>query len=577
MKRIKYVILFLFLYSFAIGQIEVLVTTNNDMYDFIYKKENISGINYNTISEMLISTTGLNVVHKGFPATQAHIFIKGGSFEQTGVFLDGLRINDPQTGHYNFDFPWTSLDIEKVSVINHGSSVFGSGALNGLFNIKLREINKDSFEFNTDYGTYNTFFSNLRAVKKFEQGGISISTEKSFSDGYHKGTDYSKDSVFLTGAFLKNNIYLGYEEKEYGAFDYYTPGKNMPSREYIITRYANFISEAVDGLKTSVYIRSHSDLFTLNSENPSYYQNNHLNIFYGGLLKYNFYIDTEKSIDFQYNWQREEIQSSKLGHHHRIKNSMLINGLIILFNNLKTNLNISIENYDNYKNPDILPSFGFVYEMENINFLLNYSYTARYPNWTELYYQDPFNKGDSDLNPERSHEIETGINYKYEKIKLSGDIFYREGIDLIDWGKDDISDVVWQIKNIARIKTTGFNAGFKLDLSDFIQSGVQYSYIDSHISEPYISKYGLAYLRSKLCIDSVINIYDFLFTLQYTHKAYTNRDDTANMVNIIINRKATEWMGVSLKIENVLNYYFEEVAGIPAPGRSISGRIKVEF
>ncbi|MCX8092935.1 MAG: TonB-dependent receptor, partial [Candidatus Goldbacteria bacterium] len=475
------------------------------------------------------------------------------------------------------DFPWTSLDIERVSVINHGSSIFGSGALNGLLNIKLREIKKDNFELVTDYGTYNTFYSGLRAAKKFEDGGISISTEKSFSDGYHKGTDYSKDAVFLTASYLKNNIYLGYDEKEYGAYDYYTPGKNMPSREYIITRYANITSEMIDGFKTSFYVRSHSDVFTLNSNNPSFYQNNHLNLIYGGLLKYNFYFETDKIFDLQYNWQREEINSSKLGCHHRIKNAALINSRIVFFGNIKTNLNLAIENYDNYKNFDMLPSLNFNYGFENVNILLNYSYTARYPNWTELYYQDPFNKGDSNLKPERSHEVGTGINYKISDVLLKGDVFYREGIDLIDWGKDSLSDPFWQIKNIAKIKTTGFNLGMDLKMFEILKLNAIYSYLDSYISEPYISKYGLAYLRSKISINSELDIYGILFIIQYVHKAYSNRNDTANIVNMTINKKINEWLDISFKIENVLNYYFEDIKGIPAPGRSVSGRVKIEF
>ncbi len=516
-------------------------------------------------------------MHKGFPATQAHIYIKGGSFEQTGVFLDGLRMNDPQTGHYNFDFSWTSLDIEEIDVINHGSSIFGSGALNGLCNIKLKEINKDSFKFITDYGTYNNFYSNLRAAKQFEQGGISISTKKSFSDGYHKGTDFSKDTVFLTGTFFNNSIYIGYDEKEYGAYDYYTPGKNMPSREYTITRYVNFISELIEGLKTSFYIRSHSDLFTLNNDNPSFYQNNHLNFIYGGLVKYNFYFDADKNINLQYNWQREEIQSSNLGCHHRIKNAILTNVFLTLFGNFKTNLNLSIENYDNYNNIDLLPSLNIVYNLDNIDFLFNYSFAARYPNWTELYYQDPYNKGNSNLKLERSHEVGTGINYKFSQLLLKGDVFYREGIDLIDWGKDNLLDAFWQIKNIARIKTTGFNAGMELNLVDIFNLSAQYSYLYSYISEPYLSKHGPAYLRSKISINLEADIFKTTIGLQYNHKDYTNRDNTANLVNIIINKKISEWISISLKIENILNYYFEEIKGIPAPGRSISGRVKVEF
>lgn len=577
MKKI-FVLLFLVLIGFNIlAQIEVMVTPEKGSIDYNIITENILNQNYKTISEVIYYTPALNILHKGFPLTQAHLFINGGTFEQVGIFVEGVKINDPQTGHYNFDFPWTLLDIEKIEIIKRGSTIFGSGSLNGLINLNIKEIKNDGFVFITQYGTYNTFYSVLRAEKKFENGGISLSTEKSFSDGYHEDTDFSKETIFLTGEYLQNKIYIGYDEKEYGAYDYYTPGKNIPSYEYVITRFGRIILNPFEYIEISPYIRTHSDVFTLIRNNPSYYQNNHLNILYGGLVKYNFYLDSAKSVIFQYNWQREEINSSKLGYHHRIKNSGIVNANLTFFDNIRTNINLSLENYDVYKSFDLLPSVNLNYELDNLESILYYSYSARYPNWTELYYQDPFNMGDSSLKPERSHEIGISLNYKYDFIKLSGGTFYRYGFDLIDWGKNLPSDTIWQIKNIGQITTKGFNIGLEIKTSNFLSIKADYSYLDSYISEPYISKYGLAYLRSKISLISDLNLFDTSFVVQYNHKAFTDRDDTANNVNLIISKKLNVWLELSLKIENLLNIYFEEVKGIPAPARMISGKMEVTF
>lgn len=573
-----FILLFFILIGFDIlAQIEVVVKAEKEFYDIVYLEKNISIENYKTISEAIFFTSGLNVIHKGFPLTQAHLFINGGSFEQVGIFVEDVKINDPQTGHYNFDFPWTLLDIEKIEIIKRGSTIFGSGSLNGLINLDIKEIKKDVFVFITQYGTYNTFYSVLRAEKKFANGGISLSAEKSFSDGYHEDTDFLKETIFLTGEYLQNKIYIGYDEKEYGAYDYYTPGKNMPSYEYVITRFGHMILNPFEHIKISLYIRTHSDVFTLNRNNPSYYQNNHLNILYGGLVKYNFYLEPAKSVLFQYNWQREEINSNILGYHHRIKNSGFVNSNLTFFDNIKVNINLSLENYDVYKSFDLLPSVNLNYELNNLESILYYSYSARYPNWTELYYQDPFNKGDSSLKPERSHEIGLSLNYKYNFIKLSGGTFYRYGFDLIDWKKNLPSDTIWQIKNIGQIITKGFNIGLEVKMFDFLSIKADYSYLDSYISKPYISKYGLAYLRSKISLISDLNLFDTSFVIQYNHKAFTDRDDTANNVNLIISKKLNTWLELSLKIENLLNIYFEEIKGIPAPYRIISGKMKVIF
>lgn len=573
-----FALIFFMIVGFSIqAQIEVVVTPEKESFDFSYITDDILKQNYKTVSEAICFVPSLNILHKGFSSTQAHLFINGGSFEQIGIFVEGIKTNDPQTGHYNFDFPWTILDIAQIDISKRGTTIFGAGSLNGLINLRIKEVKKDEFIFTTQYETYNTFYSVLRASKKFDTGGMSLSFEKNFSDGYHVDADFKKETIFITGEYEKNKIYLGYDEKEYGAYDYYTPGKNMPSYEYVITRFARIILNPFDFLEISPYIRTHSDVFTLNRDNPSYYQNNHLNIFYGGILKYNLYLEPSKNINFQYGWQREEINSSKLGYHHRIKNSGVINGNFSFFDNLKTNINIALEYYDMYKNFDLLPSLNIGYYINNLETILYYSYSARYPNWTELYYMDPFNKGNDSLKSERSHEIGINLNYSYNLIKLLGGIFYRYGFDLIDWGKDSPSDTVWQIKNIGQIITQGLNLGFEIKPFDLWMIKIDYSYLDSYISEPYISKYGLAYLRSKISVINDLNIFDTSFIIQYNHKAFTDRDDTANYVNLILRKKINDWLELSGKIENLLNIYFEEVKGIPAPARIISGKIKIEF
>ncbi len=579
LKNFLLIFSFVLFYSVSIySQIEVVIRADKDYVDYMYSMEKVNLLNYKTVSESCYAVPSLNLIHKGFPYTQAHLFINGGSFEQVGIFIDDIKFNDTQTGHYNFDFAFTSLDIENINIIKRGTSIYGSGALNGMLNIKIKDIEKDSFEFVTDYGTYNTFYSAMRASKKFEEGGLSISFEKSFSDGYHYDTDYTKETVFVTGTYLKNEIYLGYDEKEYGAYDYYTPGKNQPSREFIITRFGRINTELIENFELSAYIRTHSDIFTLNKDVTPLYQNSHLNILYGGLIKYAYHLNHDNTINFKYNWQREEIQSSRLGYHHRIKNSGLVNTFFSLFENIKTNLNLAVENYDVYKTYDFLPSVNIIYKInENLNVMPYYSYSARYPNWTELYYQDPFNRGDSSLKPERSHETGVVFNFVFDNFKINVGGLYRAGFDLIDWYKNSPSDSIWQIKNIGKIITTGFNAGSTLNLFSNILLKIDYSYLDSYFSEKYISKYGLSYLRNKISAGLEFNLFDVISSIEYVHKAYIGREDTVNNIDVSFNRKINEWLIASCSIKNALNYYFEEIKGIPAPGRSINGKIQIKF
>ncbi len=569
-------ILYIYLLSNLYADIEVIVNADKDFLD----KNSFQTVFLSDLSikEKIKLIPGFNAISKGFSLTQMHVSINGGSFEQTGIFIEGVKFNDPQTGHFNWDLPFTLLDIEKINLINRATTILGSGALNGLLNIKLKDIKKDSFEFLTEYGTYNTLFTGIRLTRKIQEGGFSISTEKSFSDGYHYDTDFDKQTFFISGNYKMLKAQLGYDEKKYGAFDYYTPGKNMPSFEYVITRYGKIGIDPIDGLEISSYIRTHSDRFTLNRDFPSYYQNQHLNINYGGFLKYDLYISSDKNILFKYDFSREEINSQRLGNHHRIKNTVLINTFFSFFDNLESNINLSFENYNLTDVIDLLPSFNMNYDFDD-NLSLNsyYAYSARYPNFTELYYQDPYNSGNDALSPEKSHEIGIGGVYKLFNTILKLNLFYKNTFNLIEWSKENISDIKWQIRNTGENITKGINSGIEYDIFEFLKIILTYSYLDSNRSEPYIPKYGFSYLKNRIGLIIEMNIFKTLFKLEYLYKNYIERSDIANMLDLYVDKDINDWLKILLKFNNILNYYFEETKGIPAPGRIISGKVTIKF
>ncbi len=581
MKHLQFLknkfLLFLFLFYFTnlIAQIEVVVNAENDFLDK-YSTQII--FLSDDLKDKMNLVEGFNVICKGFPLTQVDVSVNGGSFEQTGIFIDNVKFNDPQTGHYNLDVPFTVLDIEKINYINRGTTLLGDGALNGLLNIKLKETKDNKFEFLSEYGTYNTLTTAIRLSRKIEDVGFSISTEKSFSDGYHYDTDFDKQTLFLTGNYKIIKGQIGYDEKKYGAYDYYTPYKNLPSYEYVITRYGKIEAEVIDGLKLASYIRTHSDRFTLNRDFPSYYQNQHLNMIYGGILNYDLYIDPYKNIFLKYDFVREEINSNRLGKHHKVKNSLLINGVFNFFENLNADISISFQNYNLSNFYDLLPSMNIIYNInDNLSFNTYYSYSIRYPNFTELYYSDPYNNGNDQLFAEKSNEIGISGDFKIFAASINSNIFYKNTFDLIDWSKENISDTKWQIKNIGKVVTSGCNLKIGYAIFDFLKIIASYSYLNLYRSEEYTSKYGLFYLKNKLSLISEINIFEIIFTGEYIFKNYIERYDSANIINLKIEKNINEHLKLSANIDNLLNYYFEEIKGIPAPGRIISGMVKLEF
>jgi iron complex outermembrane receptor protein len=245
--------------------------------------------------------------------------------------------------------------------------------------------------------------------------------------------------------------------------------------------------------------------------------------------------------------------------------------------NIKANLNTAVEKYDVNSSYDIMPSAALVMKINPV-FKVNAGYSAsvRYPDYTELYYNDPANQGNPDLKPEKCGEYSLGADMDMEKYKFGVSAFYRMSSDLIDWGKDNISDAKWKIKNIGKVNTAGFTATTVVNL-DFAELKLSYTYLDSYRSESFISKYGLAYLRNKLAAAVDFELLSVKVKAGYTYKNYINRKDAFHGLDITLSRKILEGVEVSLKSENTLNWYFEETPGIPAMGRMLSLRVEFEY
>ena len=93
------------------------------------------------INDLFSSLTNVNMQNRGFLSTQSDIAIRGGSYEQVGVLLNGIRINDPQTGHNTFSMPFLIEDIDKIDVHKSASSKnLGQNAYSGAIHFTTKKV-----------------------------------------------------------------------------------------------------------------------------------------------------------------------------------------------------------------------------------------------------------------------------------------------------------------------------------------------------------------------------------------------------------------------------------------------------
>ncbi|PKL92282.1 MAG: hypothetical protein CVV21_05885 [Candidatus Goldiibacteriota bacterium HGW-Goldbacteria-1] len=579
LKKLMLFFLLLCITSPAFSMMEIMVEADMPIKNFNYVlgQDELTLLNPADTADAIKGITELNVVKRGLGRMQGDIMITAGTYEQAAVMLDGIRINDPQTGHYNLDIPITSLDIESIGVITTASPFSGFGAFTGLVSVQSRNISKDSVMTRGEYGSYNTWSAAVMAAKKVNDITASISAEKAGSDGYWPETDYTKNTAFFKAGYGSNTLSLAYEDKNYGAYDFYTPGKNMPSREFLITRYAALNLKPWEFLSVKPYYRYHYDKFILNNNNPSYYQNRHNTSLYGADADVQLKPHDSVEVRAKAGLRREEIQSSSFKNHYRAVGEADIAAAISLPADLKLSVEGALTSYNSTAETDFLRSAMLEWKgLEVAKLYAGCSESSRYPSFTELYYNDPYTAGNDALKPERSLDLKTGFDMEVGAIHFSVEGLYRYSTDLIDWGKNDPSDAKWAVDNIGRVNTGSVTSALKMPFAIFnISAG--HTYTDSYASSAYISKYGANYLRNKFFASVDFELYGFITYLSYMYKSYDDRKDAYNGFDASVSYTFMEIVTAVIKCENLANMYYEEIIGIPAPGRVLKVIVSTQF
>ncbi|MDR2816905.1 MAG: TonB-dependent receptor plug domain-containing protein, partial [Proteiniphilum sp.] len=106
----------------------------------VISKQEIERAPVRSIEDLLNYAAGVDILQRGPHGVQADVSLRGGSFDQTAILLNGVNLTNPHTGHYSFNIPVNLSDIERIEIVQGPSSlVYGAGAFSGGVNIITRK------------------------------------------------------------------------------------------------------------------------------------------------------------------------------------------------------------------------------------------------------------------------------------------------------------------------------------------------------------------------------------------------------------------------------------------------------
>jgi len=162
-----------------------------------------------SLQEALLTVPGADIRQRGPQGVQADLSIRGGTFDQVLVMVDGIPVSDPQSGHHNLNIPVPLTSIAAVEVLKGGASaLLGPDAFSGAVNIITRLPERDLFETDISYGQhgyYNAGFSG--GIRKGRFSGMA-DIHHSASAGYRDNTDFAITHTFLRARYGNEHTYL---------------------------------------------------------------------------------------------------------------------------------------------------------------------------------------------------------------------------------------------------------------------------------------------------------------------------------------------------------------------------------
>ena len=555
----------------------------------IITQEEIKNAPVENIQDLLGYYAGVDVKKRGSEGVQADVSIRGGSFEQTLILIDGIKLSDPQTGHNNMNLPINIGDVEKIEILNgQASTVFGPNALAGVINIITKKSDGQKLTLGVSGGENGYYRGSISAQLPVNDFDNLISVSRTKSDGYRHNTDFDIITAFAKSGFNftsgKAGISIGYTDKAFGANSFYTT-KYPNQWEHTKTLFTTAI--AAYSIKNFTFtpklsLRHNTDYYVLKYENPAFYKNDHTT------NAYNIEFQTVATVPFGSFALTEElgfddINSSNLGVHNRRKSGVAGEFISQSWNQFKLLVSGYTYNYTDF-GWKFLPSVNLGFQVtEELNSYISYGKSFRVPTFTELYYLSPVQKGNTLLQPEEAATVEVGLNYTQQIFSTNLGLFSRKGTNLIDWIKETPATTAWHSENISHITTNGIEAGFSLFPSKFIGSGiikrisVHYEYLDSKPDQSnFISLYALDHLKHQITAEITHYLpYSLSTTWVFRYEVRINQDPYF----ITDVKFSYNYQHIDLKIEaeNLFNTSYLDLSGIPLAGRWVKAGVEYSF
>lgn len=421
---------------------------------------------FNSVVDFVRLDPSANLQARGGNGVQTDLSLRGTTFEQTLILLNGLRINDPETAHLNFDLPVPVEAVSRIDILHgSGSTFYGSDAIGGAVNLITSRPSASALFVKAGFGSYGGEEQHLRA--DFTHGPIAeqLSGSRDTSNGFIVDRGYHQN-VLSSETWLKakpgtTDILLAVSDRPYGANRFYG---NYDSWERTKAWFGSIQQQLGPKTAVSLGYGRHTDLFVLFNKRPARYENNHKTDVWEGCIRR---VDTPaKNATLSYGLETnfDSIHSNNLGRHGRNNGAGYANLSLNSLGRFSLTAGAREEVYGggNVFSPSAALAFA---ASHTLRLRTSVGHGFRLPTYTDLYYSDPASVGNPALKPESAWSYDGGIDWlPGGRFQGSAGAFRLQQRNSIDYSKYTPT-AKWQARNIDNLNLTGAEASLQIRLT----------------------------------------------------------------------------------------------------------------
>ena len=541
--------------------------------------EEIAKLQAGSINEILQLIPGVDIRQRGVNGVQGDLIIRGATFEQSLVLVNGIKLLDPQTGHHLMNIPVPLQDIERIEVLKGPAArIYGVNGFAGAINIITKPKSEFGLNYLLEFGDNDLFNGHLNVSIPLGNYKQSFGLNLQNSDGYRENTDYDIATLMYQSQLdLRNGRFkfmTGYTDRKFGANGFYGREDFTEQYEEVNTAFTAISYETEYKnwtISPRASWRRNEDNWQFLRDDPEFFQNFH----------------TSQVFDFEVNASTQhklgsfgvgmelidfQLESSNLSDHERQQIGFHFENRFE-FDKWDVTPGVFVMNISDLDSK-VLPGIDIGYRLNSsLRFHANAGLTTRVPTYSDLYYSDSGNVGNPLLQEESAFSTELGLKYFKNNFSIQMALFNRSVTDQIDWFRETEADK-WMPDNFADGRFTGVELSSFIELVDNYHYkstlDVSYTYIDASFEDS-----GFAFSRNRL--ENLQHQANIRWQLDYDNIGFSivakhyNRVSIEDYTLVDFNFNL-DLFGQQLffKARNLFDTEYRETNLVPMPGRWLS-------